>query len=151
MERTLDHAQLLAIDPGGAHCGMAWYQDGTCVRVEEHTPDVCVDLAHHWMLQPHAQVLIIEEFRLYPWMADTQSFSTFATVEIIGALKTARRWVAPHIELVMQPASIKQPTRKIAAARHHRLLAIKTNAGIHCQDAELHAYHYTERHTPWAH
>lgn len=145
MERTLDHAQVLAIDPGGVHCGMAWFEDGACVRVEDTSPDLCIDLANHWMLQPHAQTLVIEEFRLYPWMAAQQSFSTFATVETIGALKLARRWNAPHIELVMQPASIKKPTERIMKARKITMLAHAENMGVHCADAELHAYHHTNK------
>jgi hypothetical protein len=145
MGRTLDNAQVLAIDPGGVHCGMAWFADGVCVRVEDTSPNLCVDLTNHWLLQPASETLVIEEFRLYPWLAAQQSFSTFATVETIGALKLARRWNAPHIDLVMQPAAIKKPTERIMKARNTRMLAHMENMGVHCADAELHAYHYTHK------
>lgn len=44
----------------------------------------------------HWDHLVIEEFRLFPWMAAQQGFSTVPTAEVIGALKylAARRGVA---------------------------------------------------------
>lgn len=137
----LNNTDLLAIDPGDVHCGMAWYERNECVHVVELEPNQCVDTVAQWLKTDKARTLVIEEFRLYPWMADTQSFSTFQTVETIGALKTAARWIAPNIEIHMQPAAIKIPTRKIMQRRHKTSLADLTNSGVHCADAELHGYY----------
>jgi len=154
MQRQYRNGTVLAIDPGGVHCGMAWFNNAVCIRVEEHTPNDCVDLTSHWLRQAGTEALVIEEFRLYPWLAAAQSFSTFETVETIGALKTVHRWLGGGVALAMQPASIKEPTRKIMATRGVQSLATMTNAGVHCSDALLHAYYYTnqqQKENQWGH
>jgi hypothetical protein len=145
MQRAARDGDVLAIDPGGVHCGMAWYFEGQCMLVEEHEPADCVDLTAHWLRQTGGKALVIEEFRLYPWLAAQQSFSTFETVEVIGSLKTVHRWLGGGTALAMQPASIKEPTRKIMRARNQTVLASQSKAGIHCADAELHGYYYTHQ------
>lgn len=112
---------IFAVDPGEVYCGFAW------VRLYRAAPHQCdcpfgcssdgaVRIRHCVTFSPplelfnyleanlrHAGVLVIEEFRLYPWMARQQGFSTFGTSETIGVCK----WLArrAQVPVVMQPTA----------------------------------------------
>jgi len=139
------NTEVLAIDPGEVHCGMAWFAADECVAVEEMKPEDCVDAVAHWLQETTARALVIEEFRLYPWKAQQQSFSIMGTCEVIGQLKLAHRWHAGQVKLYIQPASIKEPTRAIMRARGIPMLAKLSKSGLHCLDAETHGYHHIHK------
>lgn len=144
--------KLLAIDPGGKHVGMAWFEDQECVAVREETPAGAIDETRRQLLTG-TDVLVIEEFRLYPWLAQQQSYSDFPTVQLIGALKLlwatngGRDWDGerPVCTLAMQPATIKAPTRNVLRGRKIKSVAKREKAGGHCADAELHGHFYVLR------
>lgn len=151
--------KMLAIDPGGVHVGMAWFHDEACFHAEEMTPAGCIAEVQRQLSQGLLDVLVIEKFQLYPWMAQNQAFSEFPTVELIGALKLL--WATCGGEvwdddpgdrrtalLVMQGANIKDPTRRILRAKGVKSVAKKLGAGGHAADAELHGYHHVMRLDP---
>lgn len=119
-----------AIDPGESKAGLAWFHlyprpcpvdDGLM-----HSTDRRLYLYRCILFRTipalieytetnlhYARHLAIEEFRLYPWLARQQGFSSFGTAETIGVLKyIARRTGVPF---TMQSASgSKKDGRKFA-------------------------------------
>lgn len=145
--------RILAIDPGGVHVGMATFEDGGCTRAWEEAPANSLDYVRRALAAGEVDVLIIEEFRLYPWLAQTMSYSDFPTVQLIGAIKflwatcgaTVFDGEKTTCELVMQAATIKDPTRNVLRGRGIKSQAKKSKAGGHAADAELHGWHWMLR------
>lgn len=157
-----DHDRvLLAIDPGEVHVGLAVFHDGTCIDAFEMAPHETIVLVRDLLSRRRLHTLVVEQFRLYPWLAEQQAFSDFKTVELIGVLRylwatrgeldtgeltnkqgerlaTAIEWCT----WVENPATIKTPTRAILKARKIKSTAARLRAGGHASDAELHGYHY---------
>lgn len=130
---------LLAVDPGDRHCGLArfkvrpgstvddrWYAKLTwsteltprqlvAVMESQAWPDaVLADLPEQ---RPESiDVLVVEEFRLYPWMAREQGYSDFKTPRLIGKLELVAEWAG--IPLYLQGASVK----KLSVAASRRLV-----------------------------
>lgn len=132
---------VLAVDPGHGHCGIAVFRDENCVWAGEKTPQELYD----WLDVGAAQwardtlqwdVMVVEEFRLYPKAAAAQTWSELGTVEVIGVIREYCR--RRGIEFVLQPASIKRPTRSILRAHGESILG----KGGHAKDAFLHAAYY---------
>lgn len=85
-------------------------------------------------------VLVVEEFRLYPWMARSLGWNPMQPSQVIGAIKA---WVAKcgyEIEYIEQPASVRKPaqthTRKMEKSPMFR-------GKPHARDALRHAVWYT--------
>lgn len=135
---------VLAIDPGDEHCGMALFHEEadeweTTVSWEE-TPEGCVDYVYRTL--PDVDVLVVEEFRLYPWRAKEQAFSQMKTAEVIGVLRYLhRRGKENGLEVlwVEYPASIKKPTGKMLKSMGIKRM---TSTGDHAADAQLHGWRY---------
>ena len=130
---------MLAIDPGDTFCGWALFLDGVCERVGTYQPEGLLD----WVsdIGFELNILVIEEYRLYPDKAAAQAYSSFPTVETIGALKFIAR--QHDIRIVMQPAAAKRPARGISAAKKIRMLSSERGQSIHAKDAELHGVYWT--------
>lgn len=108
--------KVLAIDPGHT-CGVAIVRLGKTVQVpntvESVSPGHVVDLLERPTVPGREwDIVIVEEFRLYPWLARSQAFSDFKTVEVIGVIKylTAKH----NLPLYMQQAGIKKEARSLA-------------------------------------
>ena len=132
---------LLAVDPGDEHCGMAVFVDRECRWTGEMRPEGLYDWlgtgAALWARDKLKwNVIVVEEFRLYPQQAKAQAWSLFGTVEVIGVLKEYGR--REGVPVVLQPASAKKPVRAILKAKDVRL----KGKGPHAKDAELHGWHY---------
>ena len=135
----------VAVDPGGAHCGVCQYTIvghemtiGECetIDTEKFEPWFEERLnADAW------SVVVTEQFRLYPWMADSQRWSSFRTVEIIGSIRWMVRKTGGTVVLIEQPASIKKTTQKRCDAR-----GVNKPDGTdrHAHDAWLHAWYYRD-------
>lgn len=91
---------MWAVDPGDVHVGFAEFGvfgtdaagDGwVCTRAWEKDPDNAIDDIAAAMLQYHIDVLVVEEFRLYPDKAMAQTGSIMGTCELIGQIKWAHR------------------------------------------------------------
>lgn len=103
---------LLAIDPGPVHCGMAWFQGQNGWHVTETVdtnPLDCLYLTQSWIREPGPGVLVVEGFQLYPNMLQEQGLSRMGTPEVIGALK----WLyisesTEEVAFYEQGASVKQ-------------------------------------------
>ena len=131
---------LISIDPGEKHCGVAVVQNRVITSTHDYSPAALFDYLNAECAKESLHVIVCEEFRLYPWKAQQPGFSTLETVEIIGTIK----WLCKQhqTELQMQPATIKNPTFAIMNKRNIAL----QGKNQHERDAEAHAYHYIERH-----
>lgn len=138
--------RVLAIDPGDVHVGMAYFEDPLCLEAWEYGPDEALDYVRGVLENQFIDVLVVEEFRLYPWRAQAQAFSQMLTCEMIGALKLAHRlWGATNgVGLEIQSAQIKEPTTNILRARGVKSVAKSAHAGLHAFDAECHGHYYLE-------
>lgn len=132
---------IIAIDPGDVHVGMCTLPAAGSAWSEMQTwttqPTEALDYLHD--VRFNIDVLVVEEFRLYPWRTKSQSFSQMLTCEMIGALKLARRWHFPMAGLCMQPALIKRSTEAIMRGRK-----IALRGSRHAKDAQLHAYYWQQ-------
>lgn len=136
---------LLAVDPGDRHCGLAKFRvlpprtdvnrsetwQARCEWAGEHTPDELVGVFESGVpalaglqvddgdsLRPEPiELYVIEEFRLYPWMARQQGYSDFQTPRLIGKLEYLAGKAGRPVYL--QGASIKRQ----AVARAQRYAA----------------------------
>ncbi len=135
--------RILSIDPGDAHTGVAISRGGV-PETQTWEGDLCEAMTQFsstvaW-LEP--DVVLLEEFRLYPWLAMEQGYSDFATSQLIGAIK----WYCycHQRKLVMTQTANKKPAFAIMRGRGHVL----PGKNQHEKDAVAHIYHYTKG-IPW--
>jgi hypothetical protein len=136
---------LLAIDPGAVHIGTALFADDTCVKVEERAPD-----SFDWWLWGtlnDIDIVVCEDFQLWPETAQRKAWSRLAEVKCIGHVEAVIAMfavIACHpVELVMQSPSCQQVAEAQAQARHVTLRS--RGSGPHCKSAELHGYYHLWR------
>ena len=88
-----------------------------------------------FLIENKPDIVVYEEFRLYPAVAKAKSWSTFPEVEVIGVIKyLCEQRGTP---LIAQRASVKARTTippRVAGVR-----------GPHARDALKHALYYIER------
>jgi hypothetical protein len=152
---------LLSIDPGEVHCGVALFVGESCVDCWEMAPHALFRFLETALRCKWLGTLVVEQFRLYPWMAEQQAFSELLTVQYIGVIKWLwalfgalgdsedlvkdGKRVAQALEwctYVENPATIKNPTRSILKARKIPQVSRRLKAGGHAADAELHGHYY---------
>ena len=148
---TTDRAHLLAIDPGGAHVGIAWFHEldppttwpgWECYHTTELTPAGLGDLLEIIHQDP-PDILVYEEFRLYPDKALALTGSHIETAECIGVIKHCA--AKAGIEPTAQPAAYQQTALGLLQARGMRSTAKRTKSGPHALSAELHGWAYLWR------
>lgn len=135
---------MVSIDPGHVHNGTVWWskhkQGWQPDRVAELFPSqLFKDLASR-LGMGQLDLVVCEEFRLYPKMASDQGYSIMPTCEVIGVIKYLAK--AAGIPIVMQPASIKVPTMARAKAARLTMVSTSQQKGQHCLDAELHGVYW---------
>lgn len=129
---------IVSIDPGGVHCGVAYWARGTnalweCHWAVEMNPDECVDYVRSivtGMDKPHK--VFIEGFWLKPGLdAIRQAGSQMETCEVIGTVRNLCRWYDTPMRKVAngQQATI---TRLTAAG----YAWVAHGNGGHAKDAE---------------
>lgn len=131
-----DKIVVLSVDPGettGYFVGRftAGEKKPEVLRLGEM--DLWVGL-ERLFLEYFPDVAVYEVFKLYPYLAQTQSWSTFPTVEVIGVLKyLADKYAVP---IAGQGANMKKATR--INPKH---------PSPHVRDAARHALVYWRRHS----
>lgn len=142
-------AEVLAVDPGGVHVGVAMFREAPdseygweCWWVKEFTPDAFVDWLDASILR--FDVVVVELFRLYEDTAKSLIGSEMETSQLIGVIKYLVG-LRLGVALAMQPAAWQQPTLGILRAKNLRSKAKAERAGGHCLSAELHGWAYLIR------
>lgn len=108
--------RLLAIDPGET-CGVAsvWLGPRNVKPLEVYAQKPGFVYAvledQHRRALPYDAV-VVEEFRLYPWLAQSQGFSTLPTVKCIGVIEYL--CAKQDVPIYLQRADIKKEARSIA-------------------------------------
>jgi hypothetical protein len=133
-----EEATYLAIDPG-KQTGYAWFKDDGNVdftgKVKEY------DAAFDWLKSidfSKLKAVIVEDFRLYSWKSQEQSWSRLETVKLIGAIEVfAKLGGAP---VVLQGANIKSIGYMYAG-----LKVPKNHDMSHETDAFVHGVYYLQR------
>ncbi len=130
--------KIISIDPGESSGVVVCTVDGhmdTFTIIDHRT--ISLWRGFECMLDEHQpDVIVAEQFRLYPQMARTQAFSTMVAPQVLGAVREiAERKGMPVIE---QAANIGTKLQMpVHAAKELRKL--KTE---HEKDAAKHAYAY---------
>jgi len=131
----------LAIDPGEVYCGVVEavgfkeYEMGVKAHTwtPEHLLDYLLNSANYVI---NYDVVIIEEFRLYPWTAKSLIWSDMPVCKLIGKIE----YICERngIEVVLQKASIK----KLPFVKKE--LKGKKFKTQHEKDAYMHLVYYLE-------
>lgn len=126
--------KYLAVDPGNS-TGWATFNDtgdvvgfGTCVTRNS---------VYEKLAEAAPELIIMEDYRLYPWKAKEQSWSGFETVRIIGAVEYYA--YLHNAKVVLQEPSIKGIGYKWAG-----LTKPKNHALSHETDAYVHGVYYLQ-------
>lgn len=146
---------LLAVDPGDEHVGVAafglsrdgWENAWSC----EMTPDEFTSYLSMMAYLGRFDVIVVEEWRLFPQAAPLLVGSDMPTSQLIGVIKYIHRqtkmgtmrWPGPEVELYFQSPQIKKPTRSLLQARKMSSLAKWLKVpNDHATDAELHGWYH---------
>jgi len=134
--------RMLSIDPGEVHVGTAIWYGADCTMVREYSPWDFFAILENWLKEKKFDLVVIEEYRLYPWKSAEQGFSQIKTVEVIGIIRfLISRW-GEGIPMVEQPALIKKPTEGHMRSKGLKYRSVTEKAGGHCKDAESHGQYY---------
>lgn len=112
--------RVLAVDPGDSHHGlvMATVKPTSTLVTgawELQDDDDLFSRVERWCRDGGLAHLVLEEYRLYPWQARNQGFSTFPTPQAIGVLRyLAKKY---QVAVTMQKAAVKRDARKLAERR----------------------------------
>ncbi len=131
---------MVSIDPGDIHVGFVSWNQGVPDHLEEYTPEECCQVIEHLAQTSWLDVVVIEEWRLYPTMTDKMVGSDFPTCQLIGILKYILdgAGIAYHL----QPAQAKYPTMGVLRNSRFQLISKRIGASNHVQDAELHGWYF---------
>lgn len=146
-------AEIIAIDPGDPHVGMASFKrtksgQWVCHGADESTPYQGV--AHLVKCLPYLSAVVVEEWQLYPDMVKTLTGSKCETARTIGMLQWVVHEYNPPgnpdlVPLVFQPAQIQNPTKGLLRSVGIKSTAKRRGAGPHALSAELHGWHFLIR------
>lgn len=128
---------IVAIDPGERHTGVAWLEGDKFDSATWHPNNFLPEL-ERILGNGGKMVLVVEEFRLYPWKSNAQRFSRMVTCEVIGVIKyLAKKY---KVRLVMQKPSF---VKAFATDNKLKKVGWYTGSG-HAKDAARHLYYYLE-------
>jgi hypothetical protein len=167
MVNSKPDAQMIAIDPGEEHVGLAEFQrmppdawrkehEWMCTWAGEMLPGAALEWVTGHL--PLLSVVVYETWQIYPDKAATLIGSQCETAQFIGALK----WIVlgfnkhslffpdtpPHpgfVGLIEQPAAIQIPTRSLLKQAGRKSMAKRIKAGEHAMSAELHGWCFLHR------
>lgn len=134
---------FVSIDPGDVHVGFVSWDQSLPDHLEEFTPKQCLRIIQRMANTSWLDLVVIEDWRLYPDMAQKMIGSDFPTCQLIGALKYILD--GEGVPYHLQPAQIKYPTMGILKNARFRLISQRTGCSNHVQDAELHGWHFLIR------
>lgn len=156
-------SRIIAIDPGDIWNGVAIFTGGICQLTQELTPDEMLRLVDNAVTSSSVDVVVVEQFTLYPDKAAEQSGSEMLTAQHIGAI----RWIIKKhnalvidfaeanggerigqldvVELILQAASIKVPTTSVLKHLGIKPISTKPSGRMHMRDSEVHGQHFILR------
>lgn len=128
-QSPLDVNQLLAFDPGGENIGVAVFEAGNCVeqRVIKGRKDF-----YAWLIdQPVPDVVVVEDFKIFPHMSQKLIFNGLQVVRCIGAIE--KYCYDNDVPMIEQMSSIKTTGYMWAGLK---------NRHKHEEDAYVHGLYY---------
>lgn len=134
---------FVSIDPGDIHVGFVSWDQSLPDHLEEFSPQKCLKVIQRMAKTNWLDLVVIEDWRLYPEMAQKMIGSDFPSCQLIGALKYILD--GADIPYHLQPAQVKYPTMGILKNSRFRLISKRTGCSQHVQDAELHGWHFLIR------
>lgn len=143
MEMSDKPIRMLSVDPGEEHNGVCAWIGAEVSWVTEMKPYDFLDSLWRWAQPGYLgeygfDVLVIEDFRLYPNRAVEQGYSQMGTPKVIGAAEWIMRSLRREQDVILQGASIKKATYAQLQARGVKL----RGQNDHMRDAEVHGYYF---------
>lgn len=128
--------RLLALDPGGT-TGWAYFEQLHLVEAGQivGTHIGIQDLILHYA----PEVLVMEDYKIYPWKAKQHNFSGGETIRLIGAVEALAASNPGRLRLVLQMAHVGKSFCKDDKLRRWGLYQ---NGQRHANDAVRHGAHY---------
>jgi hypothetical protein len=129
--------KYLAIDPGHT-TGLAWFRENGDL---EHMDELKMSKFHTFLdeqINNQICLIIMEDYKLYPWKSSEQSWSRLETVRLIGAVDY--RAHVCGIPVVFQDPAIKPIGYKWAG-----MSKPKNHAHSHMPDAYVHGVYYLQK------
>lgn len=130
---------MVSIDPGDLHVGFVSWDQGVPDHLEEMSPPQLLKVMEKMVQTSWLDLVVIEDWRLYPNKTQEMIGSDFPTCQLIGALKYILE--GEGIAYQMQPAQIKYPTMGILKSAGFKLVSKRVGCSNHVQDAELHGWY----------
>lgn len=135
----MSEAAYLAIDPGDTTGWATFRVDGSAITYGQWTGKEAVyDNLVQMLHDEPIQLIILEDFRLYPWKSMEQAWSQLNTVRIIGAIEcicTLRK-----LKYVLQSTSVKP-----LGYRYAGIQPPKNHKESHGPDAYVHGVYYLQK------
>jgi hypothetical protein len=128
---TRTKLRVLAVDPGDKHVGTTLGQvDGSdergvhLIQSWTYTQPVFESVLETLLVDRLIDLIVCEDFVLYPWKAREQGYGQFATVKLIGVIQyLARKYDIP---VVLQGANVKKMTVAVARGRQFPLKKLRS-------------------------
>ncbi len=106
--------RLVAVDPGDKHNGVAFglISDGDLYVGRVFTTDRLSLYGELYHEASKLDLVIVEEYRLYPELARAQGYSDFPTPQVIGGIMLMSEWLT-LFPVHMAKAEVKKRARRI--------------------------------------
>ena len=125
---------IISIDPGDKHVGFAAWEGGELVKWAKFSPQQTIAELEPFQGLDILSRIVVESYRLYPWLAAQQGYSALLTPQLIGVIEYLG-WKA-GADVVEQNATIK--ARAFAEMEIAGFTMPKTNQ--HVRDAICHGW-----------
>lgn len=130
----MSKCKYLAVDPGNSTGWAAFTKNGDIITFDTAKGREAV---YQVLASQAPELLICEDYRLFPWKAKEQSWSSLETVRIIGAIEYYA-WLN-KVEIVLQEPKIKKIGYLWAG-----ITPPKNHALSHETDAYVHGVYYLQ-------
>ena len=127
--------KYLAIDPGESTGWATFNESGDVIGFGTAKGREAV---YSKLAEVEAEVIIMEDYRLYPWKSKEQSWSPFETVRVIGAVEY-------HGYLHQARIVLQEPGIKAIGYKWAGLTKPKNHALSHETDAYVHGVYYLQK------
>lgn len=127
---------IISIDPGDSHVGFAVWEHGELIRWVKLSPQATISELESVQGLDILSTVVVESYRLYPWLAHQQGYSALKTPQLIGVIKYLA-WKS-GADVVEQNATIK--AKAFAGMAMAGFTMPRTNQ--HVRDAIAHGWWY---------
>lgn len=131
----MSNCKYLAIDPGGTNGWASFNENGDVITFDGAKGK---EALYQVLAAQQPKVIICEDYRLFPWKAKEQSWSSLETVRVIGAIEY-------YCYLNDAELHYQDPKVKTIAYLWAGITVPKNKALTHETDAYVHGVYYLQK------